>query len=106
MVKKLNPIYTGEVMRKAFFLLLGISSSVWARVVQVTPAFANEIVPERCSISADPAARLARFFATNAQRWMNLQIKVGMEAVQPLASPAIAHTQPWQVSRHAVPADV
>ena len=104
MVKKLKPIHPGEILREEFMVPVGISSNALARAVEVTPARINEIVRERRGITADTALRLARFFATDVQSWMNLQSNYDIECAKSLAGSAIAHIQPWQGGNHAVPA--
>ncbi len=73
MAKKLKPIHPGEQLREEFMLPLGLSSNALARAIGVTPARINEIVRGRRGISADTALRLARFFGTSHQFWMNFQ---------------------------------
>jgi addiction module HigA family antidote len=67
------PVHPGEVLREEFMLPLGLSSTALARAIGVTPARVNEIVREKRGISANTALRLARFFGTDAQSWLNLQ---------------------------------
>jgi addiction module HigA family antidote len=73
MSKKLLPIHPGEILREQFMRPLALSSNALAKAIGVTPARVNEIVRERRGISADTALRLARYFGTDAQSWMNLQ---------------------------------
>jgi antitoxin HigA-1 len=73
MSKKLPAIHPGEVLREEFMKPLGLSSNALAKALSVTPARINEIVRERRGISADTALRLARFFGTDVQSWLNLQ---------------------------------
>jgi antitoxin HigA-1 len=42
-------------------------------IQQITSMYINEIVSDRRGITADTALRLARFFGTDVQSWMNLQ---------------------------------
>ncbi|MDE2179678.1 MAG: HigA family addiction module antidote protein [candidate division NC10 bacterium] len=44
-----------------------------ARALGVTPARINEIVRKKRGITGDTALRLARYFGTDAQSWLNLQ---------------------------------
>jgi len=101
MAMKLKPIHPGEILREEFMLPQGISSNALARAVQVTPARINEIVRERRGISADTALRLARFFGTDVQSWMNLQSNYDIECAKLVAGSAIAHIQPWQRDNQA-----
>ena len=52
---------------------MGLSANALAQALGVTPARINDIVRERRGITADTALRLARYFGTDAQSWINLQ---------------------------------
>ena len=82
MSKKLPPIHPGEILREEFMRPLGLSSNALANAIGVTPARVNEIVRERRGISADTALRLARYFGTDAQSWMNLQQRYDLECAK------------------------
>jgi len=82
MSKKLPPIHPGEVLREEFMLPLGLSSNALAKAINVTPARVNDIVRERRGISADTALRLARYFGTDAQSWLNLQQHYDLECAK------------------------
>jgi antitoxin HigA-1 len=96
MAKKLKPVHPGEILREEFMLPLGISSNALARAVGVTPARINEIVRERRGITADTALRLARYFGTDVQSWMNLQIHYDIECAQAEAGSALTRIRPFQ----------
>ena len=70
---RLEPIHPGEVLRHDFMEPFGLSATVLAKAIGVTPARINEIVRGRRGITAATALRLARYFSTDAQSWMNLQ---------------------------------
>lgn len=69
---------------------LELSSNALAQVLGVTPARINEIVRGRRGISADTALRLARYFGTDAQSWLNLQSRYELECAQDAAGDEIA----------------
>lgn len=69
----MRPIHPGEVLREEYLLPLGLSASALAKALSVTPARINDIVRERRGITGDTALRLARYFGTDAQSWVNLQ---------------------------------
>ncbi len=85
MNKKLRPIHPGEQLREEFMIPLGLSSNALARALNVTPARINEIVRERRGISADTALRLARFFNTSHQFWLNLQSNYDVQCAEDAA---------------------
>src|ERR1700761_6693711 len=79
MTRKLAPIHPGEILREEFMAPLGLSSNALAKAIGVTTARINEIVRERRGITADTALRLARYFGTDAQSWMNLQQRYDLQ---------------------------
>jgi len=84
--REFPPIHPGEILREEFLVPLGISQYRLAKEIHVPPRRINEIVLEKRGISADTALRLARFFGTTAQLWLNLQTRYDLE----LAREAIA----------------
>src|SRR3990167_11212478 len=100
MTKKLKPIHPGEILREEFMLPLGISSNALARAVGVTPARINEIVRERRGVTADTALRLARFFGTDVQSWMNLQSHYDIECAQAEVGRSLMRIRPFQKVLH------
>jgi len=71
--KTAHSIHPGEVLSEEFLAPLGITQYRLARDTGVSPRRINEIVHGTRAITADTALRLARFFGTTAQFWMNLQ---------------------------------
>ena len=102
MAKKLAPIHPGEILREEFMEPLGLSSNALARALGVTPARINEIVRERRGVSADTALRLARFFGTDVQSWMNLQTQYDIHCAEDAAGQAIQRIAPHERTALAV----
>ena len=73
MNKKLQPIHPGEVLNEEFLKPLSISQNQIARDIKVAPRRINEIVLGKRRVTADTALRLAIYFKTSPQFWMNLQ---------------------------------
>lgn len=69
----MRPIHPGEVLREEFLMELDITPAALARALNVSAPTVNDIVREQRGVSADMAIRLARYFDTTAQFWMNLQ---------------------------------
>jgi len=90
MAKKLPPIHPGEILLADFMQPLGLSSNALARALGVTPARINEIVRGRRGISADTALRLARYFGTEPQSWLNLQQRFELEIARDAVGPEIS----------------
>jgi antitoxin HigA-1 len=96
MAKKLKPIHPGEQLLQEFMIPLELSSNALARALAVTPARINEIVRGRRGISADTALRLARFFGTSHQFWLNLQANYDVQRAEDEAGPKIAKIKPHE----------
>ncbi|MBI4482808.1 MAG: HigA family addiction module antidote protein [Acidobacteria bacterium] len=79
---KLPPIHPGETVREDFLKPLNLSVNRLALELHVPVTRINEIVNGRRSITADTALRLARYFGTTAQFWMNLQANYDLEVAQ------------------------
>ena len=67
------PLHPGEILREQFMADFGVSINQVARDLRVPPTRIGEIVNERRAITPDTALRLARYFGTSAEFWINLQ---------------------------------
>ena len=74
---------------------MGLSQYRLAIEIGVPPRRINEIVHGKRGISADTALRLARFFGTDAQSWLNLQSHYDMEKAQLETGKALDKIMPW-----------
>lgn len=70
---KMRPIHPGEILREEYLLPLGMSAHALAMELHVPAPRINDLVRERRAVSPDTALRLARYFGTTAQFWLNLQ---------------------------------
>jgi addiction module HigA family antidote len=71
--KRLDPIPPGEILAEEFMKPYGISQNRLARDIDVNPARVNDIVHGRSAITAPIALRLAKYFGTTPELWLNLQ---------------------------------
>ena len=71
--KLMNPVHPGEILREDFMKPLRLSANRLALDLHVPATRMAEIIHERRRITADTALRLARYFKTNAEFWLNLQ---------------------------------
>ena len=77
--KRLPPIHPGEILREEFMAPLELSANALANELGVTAARVNEIAKEKRGITADTALRLAKYFRTTPEFWMNLQQRYELE---------------------------
>ena len=78
MATKLAPVHPGEILNEDFLLAMGITQYRLAKGLGVPARRINEIVHGKRAITADTALRLARFFGTSAEFWLNLQRSVDL----------------------------
>ncbi len=69
----MRPIHPGEILREEYLKPLGLSANALALKLRVPATRIGDILRERRGITPDTALRLARYFGTDAQSWMNLQ---------------------------------
>lgn len=69
----IDPIHPGEILMEDFINGFGITQNKLAVAIGVPPRRINEIVHGKRGITADTAIRLARYFGTSEELWMNLQ---------------------------------
>ena len=79
---KLEPVHPGEILLEDFMRPLGISQYALAKAISVPPRRINEIVHGKRAVTADTALRLARYFGTDAQSWLNLQSHYDLETTE------------------------
>jgi antitoxin HigA-1 len=65
--------HPGEVLNEEFLKPLGMSVNALAIALRVPATRIGAIVKEERGVTADTALRLARFFDTSPEFWMNLQ---------------------------------
>ena len=82
MPKRMKPIHPGEILLEEFLQPMGISQYRLAKDIHVPARRINEVVHGKRSITADTALRLARYFETSEQFWMNLQTRYDLEVVK------------------------
>ena len=66
-------VHPGEILREEFLEPMGISAYRLAVELRVSPPTVNDIVREKRGITPEMAARLAKYFGTSEQFWLNLQ---------------------------------
>ena len=97
-MKALEPVHPGEILKHAFMEPWELSATSLARAIGVTPARVNEIVRRRRGITAETALRLARYFNTDAQSWMNLQTRYELALAERTAHAALQAIRPRKVA--------
>ena len=95
---RLLDIHPGEILNEDFLGPLGVSQYRLAQAVGVPPRRINEIVHGKRSISADTALRLARFFSTTPEFWINLQTQYDLRQAEKLIKKVVEKIEPLKVA--------
>lgn len=80
--RDIPPVHPGEILREEFLKPMGLSVYALAQATSLPRTRLNDIVRGRRGISADTALRLARYFGTDAQSWLNLQARYDLEVAE------------------------
>lgn len=81
MPKRLPPIHPGEHL-KEFMEDSGLTMNQLAKALHVSPNRITAIIHGTRGITAETAMRLARYFGTSVQMWMNMQAHYEMEVAR------------------------
>jgi addiction module HigA family antidote len=80
--QKLPPVHPGEILLQEYLKPLGISQNKLGRDLNVPAQRINDIVRGQRAVTVDTALRLARYFHTSPQFWLNLQARYDLEIAQ------------------------
>ncbi|MBN6063921.1 HigA family addiction module antitoxin [Aggregatibacter actinomycetemcomitans] len=87
--------HPGEILLEEWLKPLGITQYALAKAIGVPPRRINEIVKGKRAITPDTALRLATFFGTDAQSWLNLQNHYDTEQVRQAIAEDLNHIQQY-----------
>jgi antitoxin HigA-1 len=83
--------HPGEILREEFMIPLGLSANALSRDIDVPPNRITSIIAAERAVTPDTALRLARYFDTTPEFWLNLQMAHDL-------SVAVASTAPRSTS--------
>ena len=69
------PTHPGEMLLEEFLTPMGLTQRELADAIHVPYQRVNELVNGRRGVTPSTALRLAKFFGTSADFWMNLQLR-------------------------------
>ena len=80
-INRMRAVHPGEVLREDYLAPLTLSVNALALALGVPATRIHEIVKERRGITADTAARLARYFGSDAGSWLALQASYDLKTL-------------------------
>ena len=90
-----KPIHPGEILKDELDEI-GISVKKLADAIDVPSNRVSDIIRGRRGITADTALRLAAFFGTSGEFWMNLEKSYELRLAQQEAAEDIRTMKPWK----------
>ena len=81
-VNQMRPLHPGEILLEEFLKPLKMSANALSIALRIPAPRINDLVREKRGLSADTALRLARYFGSTAQFWLNLQTAYELKIVE------------------------
>lgn len=82
MAEKLRPVHPGEILREEFMRPLGLNPHKLSLALRVSAPAVYEIVAGERAISTEMALRLAQYFGTTPEFWLNLQTRYDLQVAR------------------------
>ncbi len=83
-VNRMRAVHPGEVLREDYLAPLGLSINALSVALGVPATRIHEIVKERRAVTADTAARLAKYFGGDAASWLVMQANYDLKTLPTL----------------------
>ncbi|MXN31748.1 HigA family addiction module antitoxin [Delftia sp. CH05] len=96
MSREIRLPHPGEILMQEWLEPMGLSQYALAKAIDVPPRRINEIVKGMRGITADTALRLAVFFGTDAQSWLNLQSDYDLAEARDAMADVLARIQRFE----------
>ena len=98
MTREIPLEHPGTILLEDWLTPMGISQYALAKAIDVSPRRINEIVKGQRGITVDTALRLAAFFGTDAQSWVNLQTHYDTELARESMADTISRIHRFEAS--------
>jgi len=80
--RRLPPVHPGTILRDEFLNPMQLSVYRLAQDIKVSRPRLNEVVLGRRAVTTDTALRLARYFGTAPEFWINLQARYDLDVAE------------------------
>jgi antitoxin HigA-1 len=84
LTNRMRPVHPGEVLREDYLAPLGLSVNALSVALGVPATRIHEVVKERRAVTADTAARLAKYFGGDAASWLVMQANYDLKTLPTL----------------------
>ena len=97
-MNNMRPIHPGEIIKEEYLAPLDMSVNALAIALRIPAPRINDVVRQKRAISVDTALRLARYFSTTAQFWLNLQTSYDLKIAQQSMANIVDEISPLKVA--------
>lgn len=94
---RMKPVHPGEILREDLLRPLELSPLAVAKACGVPRTRIERLSREETAVTADTALRLARYFGTSAQFWLNLQTQFDLRVAEKQAGKTLKKIEPLRV---------
>lgn len=91
-------VHPGEILREEYMEPLHITAHALALALGIPNTRIHEIIHEKRGVSTDTALRLARYFTTDMEMWINLQAQYEAALLQEKKSADFARIIPYMAA--------
>lgn len=88
------PIHPGEMLREEFLVPLNLTPYALAQKLKVPRTRIERLVREETSLTPDTALRLARFFGSTPDFWLNMQTVYDLTRAEAANAEALETIEP------------
>ncbi len=91
--KRIPPMHPGQMIKEDFLAEYGLTQYALAKALKIPQSRMTEIIKGRRGITADTAARLARYFGNSAGFWIGLQTHYDLRLIdaEKIAKEVVPH---------------
>lgn len=86
----LPPVHPGEILREEYLVPLKMSAGALAKKLGVPRTRIERLATEQAPVTPDTALRLAKFFRSTPEFWMNMQASYDLKTTAPELKEALA----------------
>lgn len=81
LINRMRPVHPGVVLREDYLAPLGLSANALSVALGVPATRIHEIIKERRAVTADTAARLAKYIGGDAASWLVMQANYDLKTL-------------------------
>ncbi|MDO5706068.1 MAG: HigA family addiction module antitoxin [Paracoccus sp. (in: a-proteobacteria)] len=91
-----SPSHPGEILREEYLAVIDMSAGALAKRLSVPRTRIERLIKEEVAMTVDTALRLAKFFRTTPEFWLNLQR--GYDLAQARETVDVSDIQPLEAA--------